>query len=148
MTVCARRFPLPQPPLNINTPNRLFFRAGTHFFYVWVGELVVTPGVRCQWFLAKAPSQCGILFDFLSAPWFTARSVVLQSASIVCATALFLQPAQVCFASSFHANRRFVHASAFGVCVEANLPCFTLQTRLGIHKLDETKLGIVLQVHT
>ena len=151
MPVCTHWFPLPQSPLNINTCNRLFFYSW-HTFLLCLGKGTCNSQCQVSLVSAKAPSQCWILFSFLSAPWFTAHSVVLQSAPIVCLTALFLQPvacaAQVCFASSFHASRRFVHTSALGVCFEANLPCFMLQSRLGIHKRDETKLGVVLQVHT
>lgn len=105
-----------------------YFSLLTHFFCVWIKELLVTPGVRCHWFLATAASWCWMLFCYLSATWFAAHSAALQTEPIVCLPAWFLQPAacaaQVRFAGSFHANRRFVHAGALGVLFEANLSWF------------------------
>lgn len=67
-----------------------------------------------------------MLFRCLSVAWFAARSAALQSEPIVRLPVGLVQPAacaaQVRFAASFRASRRLVHASALGVCFEANLP--------------------------
>lgn len=72
-----------------------YFSQLTHFFCVWVKELLVTLGVRCRRFLAPAAPWCWMLFCYLSATWFAAHSAaralcmpacVISAASSLCRT--------------------------------------------------------------